>query len=116
MNSAAPSVGPIRSLRLPVRTRELEQVFDETARPALAPRRLNASTAAKVLVAEDNRVNQAIAQRMLELLGASVVVVDNGREAVDRVSRERFDIVFMDCQMPSGRRADTCPSSRSPPR
>lgn len=55
---------------------------------------------AKVLLAEDNAVNQEIAQEYLTRLGCSVVVVDNGRKAVDRFTDETFDIVLMDVQMP----------------
>ncbi|MBI1320362.1 MAG: response regulator [Candidatus Hydrogenedens sp.] len=54
----------------------------------------------KVLVAEDNAVNQVVAKEVLAGLGCDVTVVDNGRQAVERVSAERFDVVFMDCQMP----------------
>jgi signal transduction histidine kinase/CheY-like chemotaxis protein/HPt (histidine-containing phosphotransfer) domain-containing protein len=55
---------------------------------------------AKVLVAEDNVVNQRVAMRMLEKLGCCVDVVANGRQAVDAVARLPYDLLFMDCQMP----------------
>ncbi len=54
----------------------------------------------RVLVAEDNRVNQLVARRMLEKAGAVVVVAENGRQALDALQREAFDLVFMDVQMP----------------
>ena len=53
-----------------------------------------------VLLGEDNPVNQEIATLMLESLGCSVTVAQNGREVVDRVQRTRYDIILMDCQMP----------------
>jgi signal transduction histidine kinase/CheY-like chemotaxis protein len=54
----------------------------------------------KILLAEDNVVNQRVAQRILEKGGYSVVVVDNGRKAVDEFFLQRFDLVLMDVQMP----------------
>jgi signal transduction histidine kinase/DNA-binding response OmpR family regulator len=54
----------------------------------------------KILLAEDNVVNQRVAQRILEKAGHSVVVVDNGRKAVDEFFLQRFDLVLMDVQMP----------------
>jgi len=54
----------------------------------------------RVLVAEDNSVNQKVALRMLERLGARADVVANGLEAVKMASELRYDAIFMDCQMP----------------
>jgi signal transduction histidine kinase/CheY-like chemotaxis protein len=55
---------------------------------------------ARILLAEDNRVNQALATRLLEKMGHSVTVVNNGAEAVMLVKEQPFDLVFMDVQMP----------------
>ncbi|MBX3026935.1 response regulator [bacterium] len=54
----------------------------------------------RVLLAEDNQVNQRLAVRLLEKRGHQVVVVDNGRDAVATAVEQRFDLVLMDVQMP----------------
>jgi CheY-like chemotaxis protein len=55
---------------------------------------------ARVLVAEDNLVNQKVAVRTLEMLGCDAEVAENGLLAVEAVRQSEFDIVLMDCQMP----------------
>ncbi|HET9237644.1 MAG TPA: ATP-binding protein [Oligoflexus sp.] len=52
------------------------------------------------LIVDDVALNQAVAVKMLEKIGMSAVAVNGGQEALDRLQRERFDIVFMDCNMP----------------
>jgi len=54
----------------------------------------------KILLAEDNRVNQLLAIRLLEGQGHEVVVVNHGRAALEAIERESFDLVLMDIQMP----------------
>jgi PAS domain S-box-containing protein len=54
----------------------------------------------RVLVAEDNRVNQVLAVRLLERQGHSVVLAANGREALAAIEEYDFDVVLMDAQMP----------------
>jgi signal transduction histidine kinase/DNA-binding response OmpR family regulator/HPt (histidine-containing phosphotransfer) domain-containing protein len=53
-----------------------------------------------VLVAEDNPVNQKLAQKMLESLGATLEVAADGFQVLQAVERTTFDVVLMDCQMP----------------
>ncbi len=57
-------------------------------------------TRLRVLVVEDTRANQAIVDRALTRRGHSVELAANGREAVDLVTREDFDVILMDLQMP----------------
>ncbi|MGH9703487.1 MAG: response regulator [Candidatus Acidiferrales bacterium] len=54
----------------------------------------------RILLAEDNAINQQLAIRILEKHGYAIVVVNNGREAVETLEREAFDLVLMDVQMP----------------
>ncbi|MBJ6801841.1 response regulator [Geomonas propionica] len=54
----------------------------------------------QVLLVEDNVVNQEVGKGMLESLGYRVKVVEDGAAAVSEVQRNRYDVVFMDCQMP----------------
>jgi len=55
---------------------------------------------ARILLVEDNPVNQEVAAGMLREMGCNVDVVGNGLEAVRKVQEETYDLVFMDCQMP----------------
>ena len=54
----------------------------------------------RILVAEDNRVNQRLITRLLEKRGHHVVVVTNGREALLALEKDNYDLVLMDLQMP----------------
>lgn len=63
------------------------------------PRPQKASSA-KILLAEDNLTNQQVALIILEKLGYQAICVNNGQEAVTAMKREKFDLIFMDIQMP----------------
>jgi CheY-like chemotaxis protein len=54
----------------------------------------------RILLVEDNLVNQRLASRLLEKQGHEVVVAANGRDALAVLEQERFDLVLMDVQMP----------------
>jgi signal transduction histidine kinase/DNA-binding response OmpR family regulator/HAMP domain-containing protein len=72
-----------------------------TAHVPVAPAdRPEPDRALRVLLAEDNPVNQKFAIRVLEKAGHAVVVANNGREAVERWQGDQFDVVLMDVQMP----------------
>ncbi len=55
---------------------------------------------ARILLAEDNLINQQVAMEILNSTGASVVCAGNGREAIEMLQNEEFDLVLMDIQMP----------------
>jgi signal transduction histidine kinase/DNA-binding response OmpR family regulator/HPt (histidine-containing phosphotransfer) domain-containing protein len=105
------SLGIAACLTKPISTSDLL----EAIRNVVAPRQEEATTAAdtmtapanrravnirKILLAEDNPVNQRVAVGLLNRRGHHVTVVANGQEAVDAVKREQFDLVLMDLQMP----------------
>jgi CheY-like chemotaxis protein len=91
-------------LTKPVRQNELLDALSRLlgrAEPAV-PQALTVApgTRARVLVVEDNPVNQEVARAMLRDLGCELRLADNGREALNAMRTQAFDVVFMDCQMP----------------
>ncbi|MCC6394091.1 MAG: response regulator [Bryobacterales bacterium] len=60
----------------------------------------SASSAPRILVAEDNPVNRRLLQRMIEAFGHQVEIVENGRQAVEAAAHSNYNIILMDCQMP----------------
>jgi CheY-like chemotaxis protein/HPt (histidine-containing phosphotransfer) domain-containing protein len=54
----------------------------------------------RVLIVEDNFINQKVAQRHVEKLGHTAEVANHGAEALDMLALQRYDLIFMDCQMP----------------
>jgi signal transduction histidine kinase/DNA-binding response OmpR family regulator len=96
----------IRYLPKPILRRELlaALVEDGDVSKQLASDGLMARDARRqqlqVLVVEDNRINQIVARRLIERFGGEVVVASDGREAVTAMEGRKFDVVFMDIQMP----------------
>jgi PAS domain S-box-containing protein len=72
---------------------DAEPIREEVSEPIDIPNE-------RVLIAEDNAINQRVAVRMLEKLGVCADVVENGRLAVDAIRAGNYALVFMDCQMP----------------
>jgi CheY-like chemotaxis protein len=75
-------------------------VFEAHSAPPALHRSKPKTARLRVLLAEDNAVNQKIASRLVEKQGHHVTLVHNGREALAALDRERFDVVLMDVQMP----------------
>ncbi|NJD88636.1 MAG: response regulator [Betaproteobacteria bacterium] len=105
--ATARQCGACACLGKPVRRDEMRQVIVEAMFPASAARPAGPAVAAskpqlvgRVLLAEDNPVNQAVAVGMLESLGLAVDLAANGLEAVDRFAHGRYDAILVDCQMP----------------
>ncbi|MCX8027701.1 MAG: ATP-binding protein [Thermodesulfovibrionales bacterium] len=57
-------------------------------------------TGTKVLVVEDDRINQMVILKMLQNLGCDVTVANNGIEAINLLAESKYDVIFMDCLMP----------------
>jgi two-component system sensor histidine kinase/response regulator len=103
-------LGVAAYLLKPIRKAELRdalaQVLDTPAvqvcplKPAVPNRIFAPTPSLSILVAEDNAVNQRLIARLLEKRGHRVKLACNGREALDFVQQESFDLVFMDIQMP----------------
>jgi two-component system, NarL family, sensor histidine kinase BarA len=98
-----PALGHI--LYKPVRRKSLEAFVGQQGcvragegSPEVAPEKPLAGV--HVLVAEDNPVNQVVVQAMLAELGATSVVACNGREAIECIAGEPFDVALMDVNMP----------------
>ena len=98
-------IGVATCLRKPVRQEHLfSAVFGKTMRPVVAaPVEKPAARRSgnrRILVVDDNVVNQKVALRQLQKLGVQADAVGNGLEAIDALDRIAYDLVLMDCQMP----------------
>ncbi|HTP97347.1 MAG TPA: ATP-binding protein [Burkholderiales bacterium] len=82
-----------------VRLQLSEQAADATA-SAVAPAPQPVELGGRVLLAEDNAINQELALAMLAGLGCEVTLAADGRAALEAIERSRFDLVLMDCMMP----------------
>jgi signal transduction histidine kinase/CheY-like chemotaxis protein len=105
----AAAAGIARGLTKPVKQSDLLDAIlevlevgpprsEETPPPVLVDGRVHAPL--RILLTEDGLVNQRVAVTLLQHHGHHVVIANNGREALDTLERERFDLVLMDVQMP----------------
>lgn len=81
---------------------ELESIhaWSETQTQALPKQNPPDIATVKILVAEDNRMNQLLVKNMLEHYKVQTVIAENGEEAIRELGRQQFDMVLMDVQMP----------------
>ena len=93
--SSTPGQGSVFQFELPLAVDHSLPVATARA-PDDAPLRAGI----RVLLVEDNPVNQKVAAALLGKLGCQLVVAGNGAEALERLAAESFDVVLMDCQMP----------------
>jgi len=101
--SGAPSNPAIRnshSMIWPFLRHKAIKLFDAPSTGQLVDSETPYETDLKILVAEDNLVNQKIISKMLSQLGLSCDVVGDGGVAVDEVKKTAFDLILMDCAMP----------------
>ncbi len=100
----------LRTLPLPLHRDSLKIVFAnknhaESTSPSVpqsGPQLIEKSKRyiAKVLLVEDNSINQEVASSVLESIDCAVELADNGIEALHALEHKEFDLIFMDCQMP----------------
>ncbi len=77
-------------------------VHDQTPQHALSPpgESIQPVQPMKILLVEDNQVNQIVARSILRKLGHQVDLAENGQKAVDAIEQNSYDLILMDCQMP----------------
>jgi signal transduction histidine kinase/streptogramin lyase len=93
-----PGEGSVFRVVLPLPAADASAVAGPATPAAALPR--GSAKPLRVLVVEDNALNQALVARMLQALGHSAEVAGNGQEAVERALKENFDAILMDIRLP----------------
>ncbi len=93
---STPDVGSTFTVEIPF-NKSLSEVQYSTDKTSIANKDLNQL---RILVAEDNLMNQFVAKQILSKWNANITIASNGSEAIEKLSAEIFDIVLMDLQMP----------------
>ncbi len=102
-------LGILRCISKPLRRSELIETITEMTGAVVSPiveaaqpdtETLSRFICGKVLLAEDNPVNQIVAETMLSKLGIEIEIATNGKQAVELAVLHRYDLILMDCQMP----------------
>lgn len=92
-----PGLGSTFGLTVPLEIRPDNKMSSAIVQAQQSTARLHG----KILLAEDNVVNREIAVAMLELLGCTVDIAEDGQEALTAADAQSYDVVLMDCQMPN---------------
>ena len=102
----AQALAPLQQQARPLARNALYQTLRRTLQPELSTINgarldtLSPQRRGRVLLVEDNPVNQLVAKGMLGKLGCEVIVAGHGGEALDQLEQSEFDLVLMDCNMP----------------
>lgn len=93
------------SLVKPLKPSEVFEMFKKTIGRAADGSRTASVDAGqtgrfKILLVEDNKVNQRVAMGMLQNLNCTVNIAENGRVCLEKLAKDDYDMILMDCQMP----------------
>lgn len=91
-------IGSVFSLQIPVRT--ANNFVKVESKKDIVTKKIEFEENHKILLVEDNKINQKVAKTIIERLGATVTLANNGKEAFEIYQENEFDLILMDIQMP----------------